>query len=711
MSDRDMISNIGEILMNGLSRGIIVLDREYRVIRWNYWIEKHSGIRECDIVGQNIFEIYPDIRERNKEQYIRECIGKKRPFLLAPLIHHYLIPLDIVRGNETVRMFQNTKIYPMIQGEETRGCIIIIKDLTEQLFYEKEVARLTRILGGIRNVNQLITRVGSEEELFAGACKILVRDIGYKFSWIGLIGEGTFDVIPVVSAGIGPELADMKVRWDDSERGRGLIGTAIKTGKTQIANGIQRYVFLEPWWHIAEKLDYQSVCALPITIEGRVIGTFNIYASELNVFQIEEIDLLEEVASDVSFSVEILRNRRKQLHSEEEKERLREQLYHSQKIEALGTLAGGIAHDFNNILGIIVGYSEMIQMFHLPEGSPIFSNIDEILKASYRAKELIYQILTFCHKSDQEKESLQLSLIVKESLIFLRSVLPSSIEIRQHIEKKTARILASPVNMHQMIMNLCTNAAHAMREKGGILEVELSETEIDEETARRIQVPAPGQYLRLTVKDTGHGISPEIRERIFDPYFTTKKTGDGTGLGLAVVHGIVTLHKGAITVESEPGTGSIFRVFFPVLEKEITEDDVKKSDPIPRGKEAILFIDDERSLVEFGQGMLTFLGYEVVAQTSSVEALELFRSQPDRFDLVITDQTMPHLTGDRLAAELLRIRPDIPIILCTGYSEKISRESAEAIGIRKFIFKPVRIREIAGAIREALEVRSENFQP
>ena len=709
MSDRELMTSIGEILISGLSRGIIVLDREYRILKWNYWMEKHSGLRESDIVGRNIFDIYPDIRERNKERYIRECILKTRPFMLSPLIHHYLVPLDIVKGYETGQMFQNVKIYPLIHDEETRGCVIIIRDLTEQLFYEKEVVRLTRILEGIRNVNQLIIKVGSEEELFAGACEIFVRDIGYRFAWIGLIEEGHFDVIPAASAGVGPELDDMRVRWDDSERGRGLVGTAIKTGKKQAANGIQRYSFLKPWWELAERLNYQSACALPIKVEGRIIGTFNICAVERNVFQIEELDLLEEVVSDISFSVETLRNRRKQLQAEEDKEKLRSQLYHSQKNEALGTLAGGIAHDFNNILGIIVGYAEMIKMFQLTEDSPISCNIDEILKASYRAKELVYQILTFCHKGDQEKESLQLSLIVKESLNFLRSTLPSSIEIRQHIEKKTPRILASPVNMHQMLMNLCTNAAHAMRENGGILELELSETEIDSETAVRIPVPSPGQYLRLTVKDTGHGISPEIREKIFDPYFTTKKAGEGTGLGLAVVQGIVVLCNGAITVESEPGTGSIFRVFFPVAEKDGNKDEVEKSDPIPRGKESVLFIDDEKKLVELAQGMLKFLGYEVIAKNSSTEALELFRSQPDRFDLVITDQTMPHLTGDSLAVELLRIRPNIPIILCTGYSEKISMEAAEAIGIRKFIFKPIRIRELAKAIREVLEVRSESL--
>ncbi len=316
MSDRDIISSIGEILISGLSRGIIVLDTEYRVIRWNYWMEKHSNIRECDIAGQNIFEIYPDIRERNKERYIRECILKTRPFMLSPLIHHYVIPLDIARDSETIRMFQNVKIYPLTHGEETRGCVIIVRDLTEQLFYEKELVRLTRILGGIRNVNQLIIKVGSEEELFAGACEIFVRDIGYRFAWVGMIEEGGFDVIPAASAGIGPELADMKVRWDDSERGRGLVGTAVKTGKTQVANGIQRYAFLKPWWDIAERLNYQSACALPIKVQGRIIGTFNICAAERNVFQAEELDLLEEVTSDISFSAETLRNRGKQLEAE-----------------------------------------------------------------------------------------------------------------------------------------------------------------------------------------------------------------------------------------------------------------------------------------------------------------------------------------------------------------------------------------------------------
>jgi CheY-like chemotaxis protein len=263
--------------------------------------------------------------------------------------------------------------------------------------------------------------------------------------------------------------------------------------------------------------------------------------------------------------------------------------------------------------------------------------------------------------------------------------------------------LADPTEVHQLLVNLCTNAAHAMEEKGGVLEISLSEVAIDSDAVAAPAGLKPGHYLRLTVSDTGRGIDPTILERIFDPYFTTKEVGKGSGLGLAVVHGIVKRHEGAITVNSEPGVGTSFHVYFPKVDSMAVKEVEELVEPLPGGTERILFVDDEEILVEMGKSVLEWLGYEVTVTTSSVEALELFRTQPDRFDTVITDYTMPHMTGADLAKEMIRLRPAIPIIMCTGFSERISEEKARDIGIRAFAMKPLNMRDLAETVREVLD--------
>ncbi|OEU80238.1 MAG: hypothetical protein BA872_06220 [Desulfobacterales bacterium C00003060] len=414
---------------------------------------------------------------------------------------------------------------------------------------------------------------------------------------------------------------------------------------------------------------------------------------------------------------------------------LEAQLRQTQKMEALGTLAGGIAHDFNNILFAVIGYAELA-LDHAPKGSLLQSHLQEVVKAGSRAKDLVKQILTFSRQAEHELKAVQVKLIVKETLKLLRPSLPTTIEIRQNIQSDSV-VLADPTQIHQVFMNLCTNAAHAMREEGGTLEVSLHNADFgfrnseleqnDEQSAipgpdlthgrnrvfqsRRARVDrdpqsaigfVPGPHLRLTVSDTGHGMTPDVLERIFDPFFTTKEPGEGTGMGLSVVHGIVKSLGGTITVDSQPGKGSTFRIYLPLAEREL-EPEVETEKTVPTGDERILFIDDEQVLANMGKQMLDRLGYEVASRTSSIEALELFRAQPDRFDLVITDMTMPNMTGEKLAAEIMNIRPDIPIILCTGFSKHISEEKAKEMGIRAFIMKPLARRDLADTIRKVLD--------
>ncbi|NOX80717.1 MAG: response regulator [Deltaproteobacteria bacterium] len=370
-----------------------------------------------------------------------------------------------------------------------------------------------------------------------------------------------------------------------------------------------------------------------------------------------------------------------------EKEKLEGQLRQALKMEAIGTLAGGIAHDFNNILAAIMGYADLAKD-ELPADSRAVKRIDAVLKASSRARDLVKQILAFSRKEEQDRAPLQLHLLVKETLKLLRASIPSTIEIRRDIDPNSGHILAEPTQIHQVLMNLCTNAAQAMDEKGGVLFVGLDCLELKEKDLKDQEDPRPGLYVRLTVKDTGCGIDPAIMDRIFDPYFTTKEIGKGSGMGLSVVHGIVKSHDGKITVVSKPDQGTTFKVYFPRVEEEIQPEPAGPA-PLPTGAERILFVDDEQDLTDATREILTYLGYRVTATTSSLEALALFRSQPDAFDLVITDQTMPEMTGVQLAGELLGVRPDLPIILCTGYSSKVDAGVAGDMGIRAFAMKPV----------------------
>ncbi|MFC1838722.1 PAS domain S-box protein [Thermodesulfobacteriota bacterium] len=380
---------------------------------------------------------------------------------------------------------------------------------------------------------------------------------------------------------------------------------------------------------------------------------------------------------------------------------LESQLQQAQKMESIGTLAGGIAHDFNNILSPIMLHSEMA-MDELPPDDPLQHSMKEIFKAGERARDLVKQILTVARKKSEEKIALKSSLIVKEVINFLRSTIPATIDMQYHFKAKQDTILADPTQLNQILMNLCTNAAHAMGEKGGELEVILDNEDVSMEKAKRSLTLSAGRHLKISVRDTGTGISPQVIDRIFEPYFTTKQTGEGTGLGLAIINGIVQNYGGDIDVESEAGKGTTFHVYLPLIDVEISDTEEQKI-KTPFGNERILFVDDEKAAVDAMQEILERLGYKVTPRTSSVEALEAFRNNPDAFDIVITDMTMPNMTGKELASELKMLRPDIPIILCTGYSVQIDEKEAKKIGIDAFIMKPIIMNEMAKIIRELLD--------
>lgn len=387
--------------------------------------------------------------------------------------------------------------------------------------------------------------------------------------------------------------------------------------------------------------------------------------------------------------------------AEEDKAKLEEQLRQSYKLEAIGTLAGGIAHDFNNILTVIIGYAE-ITKYNVAPDSIISENLDKVLQAGHRAKDLVQQILTFSRQSKMELIPVKLQPIIKEALKMLRTSIPRSIEIRENIAQDCGTVIANPTQLYQILMNLCTNAFHAMEENGGVLTVELKIADNIPLVFAKTRDNSQEVFVELSISDTGQGIRPEIIDKIFDPFFTTKEKGKGTGMGLAITYGVIKEYGGEITVDSQLGRGTVFHIYLPQSGEEAVAVDSTVAD-LPRGKERILFVDDEDLLAELGKKMLERLGYQVTVKTKSFEALGTFQNQPYDFDLVITDQTMPGMTGLDMARRMLQIRHNIPIILCTGYSARVDEEKAKSQGIKEFAMKPLNNSTIARLIRKVLD--------
>jgi len=386
--------------------------------------------------------------------------------------------------------------------------------------------------------------------------------------------------------------------------------------------------------------------------------------------------------------------------AEKEALRLETALSQSQKMEAVGTLAGGIAHDFNNILSAVIGYAQLSLQEIRPD-SRLYHNLEQILTAGLRARDLVSQILTFSRQQKRELIPLQVGPLVKESLKMLRATLPATIDIVHEIAADMDNVMADATQIHQIIMNLCTNAAQAMESNGGQLTVQATQVELSAAAADKWAELKPGPHIRLCIQDTGTGIAEDVIDNIFNPYFTTKETGKGTGLGLSVVHGIVKSFNGCIKASSQPGHGSTFEVYIPVIRRRSTLDE-KEPVALPTGNERILFVDDEPFLTDIGKQTLEMLGYKVTACNSSLDALDAFKKAPDAIDLVISDVTMPKMTGDVLAARLLGIRKNLPIVLCTGFSDKISEEKAAEIGVKGFIMKPIIAEHLARLVRKAL---------
>jgi len=387
------------------------------------------------------------------------------------------------------------------------------------------------------------------------------------------------------------------------------------------------------------------------------------------------------------------------------KHKMEMRLRQAQKMESLGTLAGGIAHEFNNILSIILGNNELAMM-DIPAHHPVSQYLNEIHTASIRARDMVRQLLTFSRKDMRRREPLNFAAAIEKSLNLIRASIPAHIEIAQRIETDLDWVEANATQIDQILINLCTNAADAMTTENGRIVIETVNETLDAEQANALGLSGVGTYVKLTVSDNGCGMPQDIMDRIFEPYYTTKETGKGTGVGLSVVHGIVEQHHGAISVSSKPGAGAVFTLWFPTYKGPMIESPKPVQD-LPGGTERILMVDDEAPLLNLGKERLERLGYQVTTTTNATEALEMFLTDQGGFDLVITDMAMPGMTGAQLAAQLIAGRPDVPIILCTGYSELISEEKAREIGISAFAMKPLDGSELATQVRQVLDQRSE----
>ncbi|MFA6498548.1 MAG: GAF domain-containing protein [Desulfurivibrionaceae bacterium] len=574
----------------------------------------------------------------------------------------------------------------------------------DRMWGEADLVQKNRTLRTLSACNEILVRAQEEKKFLADICKAIIQQGGYKMTWVGLKeNDQACGVRMVADAGdAAGYLEGIRVSWGDNEWAQGPTGKAIRTGTVSYCDDVEYCDGFTPWQKAARKHRVGSSVAIPLKQDdGETMGALNIYAAEAHGFGEAEVALLQELAVDVAYGIRVLRERAEARKGVEEKTRLEQQVRQGQKMEAIGTLAGGIAHDFNNILAAILGFTDLAK-YKLPEGSDLHHDLDNVLQAGLRAKELVKQILAFSRQAEQERRPIEVYLVLKEALKLLRASIPTTIDFQLAIDEKSGAVLADPTQIHQVIMNLCTNAYHAMRTNdSGLLGVALRPVEIGGEEANALL--QPGKYLELTVSDTGCGMTPAIMERIFDPYFTTKPQGEGTGLGLAMVHGIVAQYGGEIRVESALGYGTTLRVYLPQAERKAPDLEQIIAQQLPGGNERVLAVDDEPTVLAMHTAMLQRLGYQVTSLSSSQEALAEFANRPQEFDLVLTDMAMPSMPGDVLAHKIKQLRADIPILMCTGFSEKLTPERAEAIGIGKIIMKPLLFRELATSIREFLD--------
>ncbi len=566
---------------------------------------------------------------------------------------------------------------------------------------ERALLKANRALQVMTNANQLLVRSSDEKELLQEICRIIVDDGNYHFTWVGFAEQdNNRRVVPVVQAGFEEGyLESLKISWGNNEYGQGPTGIAIRTGQACAIRNILHDPRYQPWREAARKHGYQSSIALPLRHNGATFGALNIYSSKTEAFDKDEILLLQELADDIAFGITTLRKQK------EHQNTLR-QLHQAQKMEAIGHLTGGIAHDFNNILASIMGYTSLaLDRYVKDRNSKLGQYLQEVYQAGERARDLIAQMLAFSRNSGGDAKPLMLPPMVKEVVKMLGATLPADIRITTEAENNLPWVIIDPIQLHQIIMNLCINARDAIP-KHGQIQIRLQRARITGSRCTSCHEYINGQFVELSIEDTGSGVDSEITPFIFDPFFTTKDIGKGTGMGLSTVHGIVHKHGGHILVQNSAAGGALFRIFLPIAEhietRSLVVQEPVTTDIPSSGPAHIMVVDDDESISRFISELLESQGYQVSLYNNGQEACKYFQENGDNIDLIITDQTMPIIKGDELAQKILALRPELPIILCSGHSAQINEIQERNIGIQAFLSKPLTLPALLDCISRLL---------
>lgn len=652
--------------------------------------------------------IHPDDREQVSNAY-NASLANKEPYRIE---HRLRLP------DGTIKYVQERceTLYGN-DGNSLRS-VGTVQDITERHLAEQSLKRVNRALQALSACNEALVRTQDEDQLLNRICRIIVDTAGYRLAWVGLAENDEAKTLrPVAQAGYEEGyLEGVKLSWDDTERGRGPGGIAVRNGQPCIINDVQMDDRFTLWREQAVARGYASVAALPLIDDKHTFGVLIIYAAEVNVFAGDEFQLLEQMASDLAYGIGSLRSHR-------ERDRLNQQLQQAQKMQAIGQLTGGIAHDFNNILASMMGFTSLALKRFVKDDQPeLREYLNEVALSGERARDLVAQLLAFSRTADDQGKASPILLppMVEEVVRMLQSTLPSSIQLSSHLDADLPAVMMDPVHFQQVLMNLCINARDAI-EGNGRIDIRCRGVQIvdrDRHTGHNGTVLhnncgtchraiEPGGYVELTVQDSGTGINAENLKRIFDPFFTTKDVGKGSGMGLPMVHGLVHQHSGHILVEPNSGSGAQFRLLLPVGSIEpLSEADIDvKQRPSAEGLRGarILVVDDEESIGRLIKDLLEGEGGDVTMMNDSPSALVLFRQQPSAFDLVITDQTMPKMTGVELAQQLWILRPETPVILCTGFSEDVDEARAKALGFSGYLSKPMQVDALSDSVVQALQ--------
>lgn len=689
---------LGPIMADGMSHGLIVISRDYRILFWNRWLEKATGIKTEECLGQSLFALFPAIRERDKERFIRRCVENQTPMFLSPSFHEYLIPVEIVRNDEQTQMMQIVSIYPSSDAQfEHVGAVIVIEDATEQQFHEGEILRLNRVLCAIRKVNQLIARASSEEEVLQGACQILTDEGGYVGSWIGFMSEDTGLIHPVASAR-GQQSHATGFGMHDVDPEHCPVYHAIRTVETQTVEPKEGSSMCFSCPHMADPESHRAICSVPLVVHGVAIGALTVCSGVTGVFAGDELKLLAEIGDDIAFAIRAHREVEQRQRAEERERILQEQAEQHQRLAVIGQLAAGIAHDFNNILTGIMGHAEMMLMTSaLP--TSVQNDGRTILQQGKRAAKLVRQILDFSRKSILQKRPLDLWPFLRESIGLLQRTIPEYIRISFASAPGTYTTSADSTQLQQVLMNLALNAKDAMV-NGGELRVGLSRLTLVPGVEPPVPSMSSGEWLVLSVADTGTGMSAEVLEHIYEPFFTTKGVGGGSGLGLSQAYGIISQHGGFIDVESSIGEGTTFSIYLPTIDAPAPSPQKTDSFSLPQGSgETILLVEDEPMVLDVLQRMLSALNYGVLAARDGQAALEVYREHREKIALVLTDVAMPRLGGVELHARLRQEAPEAKVILISGYP--LGEESLPE-GVGGWIEKPPTLTQLARVIASLL---------